>query len=99
MDLRRSMPWPRPGYLGEIARESGHYWRIIKRYLATDASHTAGAGQAGSGPRKIDMYAHLIYAWLRRQPDLKGLGIHERLVTEHVTAPWLAHPVEFEKLY
>ena len=43
----------------------------------------AGAGQAGPGPRMIDPYAHLIDAWLRRQPKLKASVIWERLVAEH----------------
>ena len=37
----------------------------------------------GAGPRKIDPYAHLIDAWLRRQPKLKASVIWERLVAEH----------------
>jgi transposase len=37
----------------------------------------------GPGPRKTDPYAHLIDAWLRRQPKLKASVIWERLVAEY----------------
>jgi hypothetical protein len=37
----------------------------------------------GPAPRKTDPCAHLIDAWLRRQPRLKASVIHERLVAEH----------------
>jgi transposase len=68
----------------EIARETGYDWRTVKRYLAADAPAVPPAlAKRGSGPRKIDPYAHLIDAWLRRQPRLKASVIHERLVAEH----------------
>jgi transposase len=37
----------------------------------------------GGGARKIDPYAHLIDAWLAKQPKLKAVTIYERLVAEH----------------
>jgi transposase len=68
----------------EIARETGYDWRTVKRYLASDAPATPPApAKRGPGPRKTDPYAHLIDAWLRRQPKLKASVIHERLVAEH----------------
>ncbi|HEX2185313.1 MAG TPA: IS21 family transposase [Chloroflexota bacterium] len=68
----------------EIARETGHDWRTVKRYLASDAPTVPPApARRGPGPRKIDPYAHLIDAWLRKQPKLKASVIWERLVTEH----------------
>ncbi|HEY8557536.1 MAG TPA: IS21 family transposase, partial [Actinomycetes bacterium] len=68
----------------EIARETGHDWRTVKRYLAADTPAAPPApAKRGPGPRKTDPYAHLIDAWLRRQPRLKASVIHERLVAEH----------------
>src|SRR5919201_5905534 len=68
----------------EIARETGDDWRTVKRYLSTDAPAAPPApAKRGPGPRMIDPYAHLIDAWLRRQPKLKASVIHERLVAEH----------------
>ena len=68
----------------EIARETGYDWRTVKRYLSTEASSSPPASaKRGPGPRLVDPYAHLIDAWLRRQPKLKASVIHERLVAEH----------------
>ena len=68
----------------EIARETGYDWRTVKRYLSTDAPAAPPApAKRGPGPRKIDPYAHLVDAWLRRQPKLKASVIWERLVAEH----------------
>src|SRR4029453_17583658 len=67
----------------EIARETGHDWRTVKRYLSAEASSSPPApAKRGPGPRKIDPYAHLVDAWLRAQPKLKASVIHERLVPE-----------------
>jgi transposase len=68
----------------EIARETGYDWRMVKRYLSTDAPTTPPVpAKRGPGPRKVDPYAHLIDAWLRAQPKLKASVIWERLVAEH----------------
>jgi transposase len=68
----------------EIAQETGHDWRTVKRYLAADAPTAPPApAKRGPGPRKIDPYAHLVDAWLRRQPKLKAVTVYERLVAEH----------------
>ena len=68
----------------EIARETGYDWRTVKRHLSADAPATPPApAKRGPGPRLIDPYAHLIDAWLRKQPKLKASVIWERLVTEH----------------
>jgi transposase len=68
----------------EIARETGHDWRTVKRYLSAGAGSSPPApARRGRGPRKIDPYAHLVDAWLRRQPRLRASVIHERLVAEH----------------
>jgi transposase len=85
MDLRRFKALAEAGATwAEIARESGYDWRTVKRYLAADAPAAPPApAKRGPGPRKTDPYAHLIDAWLRRQPKLKASVIWERLVTEH----------------
>jgi len=68
----------------EIARETGHDWRTVKRYLSAEAGSSPPApAKRGSGPRLIDPYAHLVDAWLRAQPKLKASVIWERLVAEH----------------
>jgi transposase len=68
----------------EIGRETGYDWRTVKRYLSDDAPATPPAPvKRGRGPRKTDPYAHLIDAWLRKQPKLKASVIHERLVADH----------------
>jgi transposase len=68
----------------EIARETGYDWRTVKRYLSTDAPATPPApAKRGPGTRLVDPYAHLIDAWLRRQPRLRASVIWERLVAEH----------------
>jgi transposase len=68
----------------EIARETGHDWRTVKRYLSADASSSPPApARRGPGPRKIDPYAHLVDGWLAKQPKLKAVTIYERLVAEH----------------
>jgi transposase len=85
MDLRRFRALAEAGATwAEIAQESGHDWRTVKRYLTADAPATPPApAKRGPGPRLIDPYAHLIDAWLRRQPKLKASVIWERLVAEH----------------
>jgi transposase len=68
----------------EIARETGHDWRTVKRYLQAGASSSRPApARRGRGARKVDPYAHLIDAWLAKQPKLKAVTIDERLVAEH----------------
>ena len=68
----------------EIARETGHDWRTVKRYLSAEASSSPPApARRGRGARKVDPYAHLIDAWLAKQPKLKAVTIYERLVAEH----------------
>jgi transposase len=85
MDLRRFKALAEAGATwAEIARESGYDWRTVKRYLTADAPAAPPApARRGPGPRKTDPYAHLIDAWLRRQPKLKASVIWERLVAEH----------------
>ncbi|HET7517886.1 MAG TPA: IS21 family transposase [Actinomycetes bacterium] len=68
----------------EIARETGHDWRTVKRYLSSDANLSPPVpAKRGPGRRKLDPYAHLVDAWLAKQPRLRATVIYERLVAEH----------------
>ncbi|WP_434740691.1 helix-turn-helix domain-containing protein [Micromonospora sp. SH-82] len=59
--------------VSEIARETGLNWRTVKKYLA------AGGGEVvppvGARPARgqlIDVFAHVVDAWLRAELLLKG---------------------------
>jgi transposase len=69
----------------EIARECGVDWRTVKKYLAEDgvALPPRAPSRAGTQPRKIAGFAHLVDAWLRRDVTLKASVVHERLAAEH----------------
>jgi hypothetical protein len=74
MDLRRFKALAEAGATwAEIARESGHDWRTVKRYLATGAPATPPApAKRGPGPRLIDPYSHLADGWLRKTAEAQG---------------------------
>jgi predicted transcriptional regulator len=60
----------------EIAGETGHDWRTVKRYLSAEASSSPPApARRGRDARKIDPYAHLVEGWLAKQPKLKAVTI------------------------
>ncbi len=69
----------------EIARETGHDWRTVKKYLSTDAPDRPPAVTACRPARKkmIDPYAPLIDAWLTKERRLQATTIHQRLVADH----------------
>jgi transposase len=65
----------------EIARETGHDWRTVKRSLTAETPGIPPVpAKRGPGPRTTDPYAGLVDAWLRRQPKLKASVTDERLV-------------------
>ncbi len=68
----------------EIARESGHDWRTVKRYLGPGAP-TRPPRQAPRPPQPklIDAYTHIVDAMLANEPRLRASVIHERLVADH----------------
>jgi transposase len=68
----------------EIAREAGHDWRTVKRYLGPDApDRPPRQAPRPPQPKLIDPYAHVIDAMLRNAPRTRASVIHERLVAEH----------------
>lgn len=86
MDLRRFRALHASGVsIAEIARETGHHWRTVKKYLAEDGPSVPPAAPArvGTQPRVIDPFVAVIEAWLRADVSLRGSVIHERLVAEY----------------
>lgn len=85
MDVRRFRALHEAGVsLSAIARETGHDWRTVKKYLAESGSLPPEAPtRRGSQPRLVDQFAELIDEWLRADVGLKGRVIHERLATEY----------------
>ncbi len=69
----------------EIARETGHDWRTVKKYLTPDTCDRPPAVTASRPAKKklIDPYTDLIDAWLKAEPRLQATTIHERLVADH----------------
>ncbi len=86
MDLRGFRALQAAGVsTAEIARETGHTWRTVKKYLGEDGSVSPPTAppRAGTQPRVIDPFVGLIEAWLRTDVSVRGSVIHERLVAEH----------------
>src|SRR3954468_17732133 len=72
----------------EIAAEVGCDWRTVKKYLAAEpgepgAMPPRAPTRAGTRPRVIEPHVSRIEAWLRKDLELKGSVIHERLVADH----------------
>ncbi|MEW2386514.1 IS21 family transposase, partial [Micromonospora sp. NPDC047707] len=70
--------------VSEIARETGLNWRTVKKYLAAGAGEVVPpvAARPARG-QLIDVFAHVVDAWLRAELLLKGTVIHERLVEQY----------------
>ena len=86
MDLRRFRALHAAGVpIAEIARETGHDWKTVKKYLADDAPSCPPAAppRAGTQLRVITPFIGLVEAWLRADITIKGTVVHERLVAEH----------------
>src|SRR3954465_6043543 len=86
MNVRRFRALHEKGVpIAEIARECGHDWRTVKKYLAEDGPCVPPAAprRAGSQPRLIEPLVPVVEAWLRQDVALKGSVIHERLVADH----------------
>jgi transposase len=85
MDLRRFRALHEAGVsISAIARETGHHWRTVKKYLATElAGPPVAPSRRGTQPRVIDGFTEVIDSWLRADIELKGTVIHERLVAEY----------------
>jgi transposase len=86
MDVRRFRALRDAGVsIAEVARETGHDWKTVKKYLAADAQAgpPAAPSRAGTQPRKIDPLAGVVDSWLRRDVRLRASVIFERLVAEY----------------
>ena len=86
MDLRRFRALHASGVsIAEIARETGHHWRTVKKYLAVDGPVVPPSAppRAGTQPRVIEPVVGVVDAWLRSDVSLKATVIHERLASEH----------------
>ena len=86
MDLRRFRALHQAGVtIAEIARETGHDWKTVKKYLVDDAPACPPSAppRAGTQPRVITPFTGVIDSWLRADIAVKGTVIHERLVAEH----------------
>lgn len=86
MDIRRFRALRATGVsIAEIARETGHDWRTVKKYLADDApvAPPAAASRSGTQPLVIAPFIGLVDGWLRRDIRLRASVIHERLVAEY----------------
>lgn len=72
----------------EIAAEVGCDWRTVKKYLAPEpgdpqAVPPRAPSRAATQPRVIEAHVARIEAWLRKDLELRGSVIHERLVAEY----------------
>ncbi len=69
----------------EIARETGHDWRTVKKYLSPDAADRPPAVTAArpTKTRIIEPYAAVIDAMLMKERRLRATVIHQRLVADH----------------
>lgn len=85
MDLRRFRALHDAGVsISAIARETGHHWRTVKKYLAEEkAAPPVAPPRRGTQPRVMDAFAEVVDAWLRTDIALKGSVIHERLVDQY----------------
>jgi transposase len=85
MDLRRFRALRDAGVsISAIARETGHHWRTVKKYLAEEkAAPPVARSRRGTQPRVIEEFTEVIDALLRKDIELKGTVIHERLVAEY----------------
>lgn len=85
MDLRRFRALHDAGVsISAIARETGHHWRTVKKYLTEEkAAPPVAPPRRGTQPRVIEEFTEVIDAWLRKDIELKGTVIHERLVADY----------------
>jgi len=84
MDLRafRALRAAGAGW-AEIARETGHDWRTVKKYLAADTAAGPPAVVRDHPPRLIDPWAATIDEMLTLEPKLQATVIYDRLRRNH----------------
>ena len=86
MDLRAYRALREAGAAwAEIAREAGHDWRTVKKYLSPDAPDRPPAVTAARPTRHkmIEPWMPVIDAMLKKERRIKATTIHQRLVAEH----------------
>lgn len=85
MDLRRFRALYEAGVsISAIARETGHDWRTVKKYLTLQqAVPPVAPSRRGAQSRVVEPFVEVIDAWLRADVELKGTVIHERLVADY----------------
>jgi transposase len=85
MDLRRFRALYEAGVsISAIARETGHDWRTVKKYLTLEqVVPPVAPSRRGTQPRVVEPFVEVIDAWLRADVELKGTVIHERLVADY----------------
>jgi hypothetical protein len=69
----------------EIARETDHDWRTVKKYISPDAPDRPPAltARRPATTKMIDPYTALIDTWLTKERRLQATVIHQRLVADH----------------
>ena len=76
MDLRRFRALYEAGVsISAIARETGHDWRTVKKYLTVQGA--VAPSRRGTQPRVVEPFVEVIDAWLRADVELKGTVIYE----------------------
>lgn len=85
MDLRRFRALHEAGVsISAIARETGHDWRTVKKYLAQQlGTPPVAPSRQGTQLRVVEPFVDVIDAWLRKDVEIKGTVIHERLVADY----------------
>ena len=85
MDLRRFRVLFEAGVsISAIARETGHHRRTVRKYLAREqVGPPVAPSRSGTQARVIEPFTELIDSWLRKDTELKGSVIHERLVADY----------------
>jgi transposase len=63
----------------EIARETGHDWRTVKKYLATDTALGPPTVAREHPPRLIEPWAPIIDEMLTLEPKLQATVVYDRL--------------------
>jgi transposase len=85
LELRRFRALHEAGTsVAEIARETGLNRRTVRKYLAeTTPTPPRVAPRPARRGQVVDVFAHVIDAWLRAELLLKGTVVHERLVGQY----------------
>jgi hypothetical protein len=79
MELRRFRALHQAGVsISEIARQTGHDWKTVKKYLAPDAPGRPPRAPArvGTQPRVIEPLVAVVDGWLRADLALRASVIH-----------------------